>query len=158
MVTGRSCEAKAGSAGERLVNYLMTCEEDGPGESELAEATQYQNTCQSPPTGTLVTWESKNWKPSYGTGAGVTAAPKHSWNVPTASFFSTQVTDEKVGCCPPTTTPNMHSSRSRRKLWWPGVNLFALHHAGETCAWRESIWRFGLRVLMVSCFCGGDKR
>lgn len=60
MVTGRSYEAKAGSAGERLVNYLMTCEEESPGESELADATPYQTTCQSSSTGTLVTWESKN--------------------------------------------------------------------------------------------------
>lgn len=43
MVTDRSRGAGVGCAGERLVNYLMTCEEDGPGESELADATQYQN-------------------------------------------------------------------------------------------------------------------
>lgn len=42
-VPDRSRGAGVGRAGERLVNYLMTCEEDGLGESELADATQYQN-------------------------------------------------------------------------------------------------------------------
>lgn len=42
-VTDRSREAEVGCARERLVNYLMTCEEDSLGKSELAEATQYQN-------------------------------------------------------------------------------------------------------------------
>lgn len=32
---------EAGSARERLVNYLMTREEDSLGESEPADATQY---------------------------------------------------------------------------------------------------------------------
>lgn len=57
MVTDRSCEAEVGCARERLVNYLMTSEEDSLGKSELADATQYQTTCQEesqlPSVGTL---------------------------------------------------------------------------------------------------------
>lgn len=64
MVTDRSCEAEElGYAGEQLVNYLMTCEKDSLGKSELADATQYQTTCQEesklPSVGTRPPWESK---------------------------------------------------------------------------------------------------
>lgn len=63
MVTDRGCEVEGGYAGERLVNYLMACEEDSLGGSELADATQYQTTCQEesklPSLGTLPPWESK---------------------------------------------------------------------------------------------------
>ena len=63
IASDRGCESEIGFAGERLVNYLMTCEEDSLGESELADATQYQTTCpeesQLPSVGTLPPWESK---------------------------------------------------------------------------------------------------
>ncbi len=46
LVSERNCGAEVGCAGGRLVNYLMACDEDSGGESEMSDATQYQTTCE----------------------------------------------------------------------------------------------------------------
>lgn len=127
MVTDRSREAEVGCARERLVNYLMTCEEDSRGESELADATQYQTTCQEesqlPSVGTLPPRESKNWKPSHCTG---TVPPQHhpSRNMP-ISFFNTND-------------------------WWESRLLFSFLSPPQSST--EEAWWQGVIVLIIFLF------
>lgn len=143
---------------ERLVNYLMICEKDSLWKCELADATQYQATCQDfklPSVGTPPPWESKKWKPSRCTDS---VSPQHHQgrNMPISFFITNDWWETRL----------LFSFFSLQSLTegacWRGVIVLNIFLVIVCWRWRSS--RLETVNLWVSvsrwflCFCTGDKR
>lgn len=136
---------------ERLVNYLMTCEKDSLWKCELADATQYQATCQDfklPSVGTLPPWECKKWKPSHCTDS---VSPQHhrGRDMPISFFITNDWWETRLRF-------SFFPLQSLAEgAWWQGVIFLSISLLIVCWGWRssrvETVNFFWANV--ACCFC-----